>query len=401
MASAILFAEIEGAPFTEEQRRCLETHLGQLLASSPFATSRRSQAFLRYVVEETLAGRGHAIKERNIAVDVFSKPSTFDTQNESIVRVNANELRKRLASAYEGELSASDVRIELPIGTYQPVFHKPCSAVPKAGPAAATVGRKPVRPYLAIGTLACLAITAGWVTYSRESRLALDLLWDSFVSRGSVVLIALPAPTVLELSHQDKWLPFEPGMSVPISELRAKETYYVGTGAALGAARFGEQLGRRRQPFLVKFGSEVTFPDLGQSPAILLGGYSSAWSIELTQTLRFRMEREAGSNTIVDTFEPRRVWRAASSTGSVEAREGYALVTRLMNSESGHPLLIAAGMSARDTEAAAKFLSDPAYFDLFAKSAGRWSRKNFQVVLHDYVHGHSPGAPIVLAWYVW
>src|SRR5689334_8682342 len=108
-------------PFSEIEQQRISAHLEELLANPAFAGSRRRQAFLRYVVEETLAGRGPAIKETNIAVDVFGRGRDFNAQGASVVRVTGGEVRKRLAQAYASGLGR-DIRIELPLGSYQPLF---------------------------------------------------------------------------------------------------------------------------------------------------------------------------------------------------------------------------------------------------------------------------------------
>jgi hypothetical protein len=180
------------------------------------------------------------------------------------------------------------------------------------------------------------------------------------------------------------------------------DTYYVGTGAAYGAARFAEQLAIRRQRFLVKFGRDVAFSDLNNSPSLLLGAYSSVWTMELLKPLRFRFETDDKWKSIVDSAHPDRPWRIPVLHESAEQREGYALVTRLLKSESGWPLLMAAGMSARDTQGAVEFLTGPGFFENFARGLpADWPRRNLQVVLHCFTHGHSPGSPTVVAWHVW
>src|SRR5262249_47761765 len=113
---------------TQQERLRILAHLDELLTSPPFAGSRRRQAFLRYVVGESLAGRGAAIKERNIAVDVFERSTDFDAHSASIVRVTGSEVRKRLAQAYASGLDHG-VRVELPLGSYQPTFHVHIDAV--------------------------------------------------------------------------------------------------------------------------------------------------------------------------------------------------------------------------------------------------------------------------------
>jgi hypothetical protein len=104
----------DGESVTEELNRVLS---GEALAKSP-----QLQAMLAYVVKETLAGRGSQIKALNIAVDVFGRDESFDPATDSIVRVQAGRLRDALGRHYETTAGASDIRIELPKGTYEPVF---------------------------------------------------------------------------------------------------------------------------------------------------------------------------------------------------------------------------------------------------------------------------------------
>ncbi len=379
----------------------IRAHLDDILRSEAFAGSRRSQEFLRYVVEETLAGRGAAIKERNIALDVFGRSNDFDSQKESIVRVKAVEVRRRLAHAYESAV-AGGVRIELPAGAYQPLFRVAESA-PNAARTGPGDGRSRVRLWTTVA-LALLALAAAAVILAhRRAAAPMEQLWEVFAHQDRPVLISLPAPTVLELEHQEKWLPLRPDETIPTSELTAKLNYYAGVGAAMGAARFAEQLALRRQEFNVKFGSDVTFADLKQSPALLLGASTSVWTIEMTRQLRFRFDTEGAGRRIVDTFPGGLLWQETDHLPEPPPNEeGYALITRILNSDAGHPILMAAGISALGTQAAVEFLTREIYFDTFARVApADWVWKNFQIVIRSRIHGHSAGRPTMIASYVW
>jgi serine/threonine-protein kinase len=96
--------------------------LSAILASRPFANAVRARRFLTYIVEETLAGRTDAIKEPVLGTEVFDRAVDFDPKLDTIVRVEAGRLRKRLEEYYAGEGAAADLRIEVPLGSYVPQF---------------------------------------------------------------------------------------------------------------------------------------------------------------------------------------------------------------------------------------------------------------------------------------
>jgi hypothetical protein len=174
----------------------------------------------------------------------------------------------------------------------------------------------------------------------------------------------------------------------------------VGTGAALGAALFSEQLVKRGQHFIMKFGPDVSFADLRNSPTILIG--TSRLTKDLVKSLRFRIESEGGETMVVDAHQPGRKWSIPRPSPASPLQQGYSLVTRLMPSESGFPLLVILGMDAPNTQAAVEFLAQPGLFQTFAADApSDWPGKSFQIVLHNTVHGNSPGSVKMVASHVW
>src|SRR5262245_44563424 len=99
----------------------LREELARILSSEGFATAARARRFLAYVVEETLAGREDEIKELVLGIEVFDRSPDFDPRVDTIVRVEAGKLRKRLDAYYE-KATAPGVRIEIPKGSYVPQF---------------------------------------------------------------------------------------------------------------------------------------------------------------------------------------------------------------------------------------------------------------------------------------
>jgi TolB-like protein len=96
--------------------------LGRLLASREFAHSARLARFLRFAVEETIAGRGAQLKECVIGMEVFDRDASYDSRLDPIVRVEARRLRAKLEKHYREDGVADAVRIEFPKGSYAPVF---------------------------------------------------------------------------------------------------------------------------------------------------------------------------------------------------------------------------------------------------------------------------------------
>jgi TolB-like protein/tetratricopeptide (TPR) repeat protein len=112
----------------EQIRAALE----RVLESPSFANSLKAQRLLRFVVEETLAGRGDGLKESVIAVSVFARDPSFDPRSDSVVRVEARNLRVRLNEYYMNDGRQDALFIELPKGAYLPCFRPGSSAPPAA-----------------------------------------------------------------------------------------------------------------------------------------------------------------------------------------------------------------------------------------------------------------------------
>lgn len=96
--------------------------LQRILASDQFAPSKKLQRFLAFVVGKTLDGQAGDIKEYSIALAAFDREASFDSRTDTIVRVQARRLRQQLASYYAGPGRLDSVVIELPRGSYVPVF---------------------------------------------------------------------------------------------------------------------------------------------------------------------------------------------------------------------------------------------------------------------------------------
>ena len=111
----------------------IREQLERLLAHPLFANSKRYPALLAYVVEQTLLGNAADLKERSIGIEVFGRAPTYDANADPVVRITAGEVRKRLSQYYYDSARDSEVVIELPTGSYVPVF-RPLEAPAEVAP---------------------------------------------------------------------------------------------------------------------------------------------------------------------------------------------------------------------------------------------------------------------------
>ena len=109
--------------FEEEKRE-----LNALLASGIFNRAPNLALVLSYVCNKYFEGGADQIKEYSIAVEALGRPADFDQKSDSIVRVEAHRLRKRLREYYEAEGAGHALWIEIPAGQYVPRFHRRAAA---------------------------------------------------------------------------------------------------------------------------------------------------------------------------------------------------------------------------------------------------------------------------------
>ncbi len=141
-----------------------------VLASDEFSSSRRASELLQHLVVRALAGDNSSLKERLLGVEIFHRRSDYDTSTDAIVRVTANDVRRRLAGFYSRHHDLS-LRISLPLGSYVPDF--------------IATSREPVSP------LAGNVRTSGALLHS-EPRSASDSATAPVVETSSPAQVPIP-----------------------------------------------------------------------------------------------------------------------------------------------------------------------------------------------------------------
>ena len=109
---------MQAAADFRQERHELDT----ILASGILNRAPNLAQLLTYVCAKYFEGAAEQIKEYNIAVEALGRPADFDQKRDSIVRVEAHRLRKRLREYYEADGADHAIRIDIPPGQYAPRF---------------------------------------------------------------------------------------------------------------------------------------------------------------------------------------------------------------------------------------------------------------------------------------
>jgi hypothetical protein len=425
----------------EEIRRALS----EILQSPPFRSSMQIQKVLKFLVLETLAGRGETLKERNIGASLFERPADYDTNSDPIVRLRVGEVRKRLALYYQGARDQT-ILIHIPSGSFRAVFEwsgkrppkltdprqepEPTSTpaetiIPKAErereapEAELSLARNRLRKWwiptaaaVSILIIAAVIIAALHYSLSPEER-AFNRFWSPVLENSRTVLIGIGNNPIYELSNAGEdeyykthsktkfqemglhsYIPLSEGESIDSKYLRPAVNTYLTIGDAGALSDIEYILAQQHIKLDVRFVSDLTYGDLRQNPTILIGAHNNIWTLNMTEDLRFGFQ---GHSTIVDRFSPQRQWTANS-----DRSETYAIAARLLNTWNGKVVIVIGGVGYAATRAAGDFIADPQSISKVAKLLPKdWEKKNVEIVLHTTVKNQVPGTAEIVAAYCW
>ncbi len=393
-----------------ERRRRVEGELDRILNSVMFRTSKRSQEFLRYIVQTALDGRLDELKERVIGNQVFNRLPDYDTGEHSIVRVKANDLRKRIAQFYSEDNESPFVRIHLPRGSYTPEFRWTDSPQVEASLERVEIATEFVRPSsqpginwrsIAAGVLLLLLVVgSGLIFQEVHATDIVNRFWEPVFDDSATPIICVADPQVLKLDQPYDALSFHGALpqNIPSSELVKDSGHYVGWGDALAMAQIRTFLVLHHKNPDVRNGVDTSFADLSRAPGVLVGASSNPWTMQLANNLRFVFERTGTQSYILDTKDPSRKWTFELGPPKVD----YVVISRVFESNTGKMIVLAAGLSHYGTQMAGEILTNPAYLSkALGDAPADWPRRNMQLVLRVQVFGDTAGPPTLVASSFW
>lgn len=365
-------------------------------------------------------------------MDVFGRAPQSDLSDDTIVRVGAREVRKRLAQYYvTPEGSSSSTRIDLTPGSYAPEFRYVRAAVESIVPLPLPL-IEPIKKSrrlawgFGVGVVIAAAIAALAVakltTVDPATRL-FNVFWQPFYRGSEPLLLAVGNPIVYHPSmravrlNEDRLppqkVPTQQLLQLPPAELTGADmvpvlNQYVGFGDMIAATEISSMMARKNKTTRVRLSTTVDFADLRQSQVVLIGAFTNRWTMELGQNWRFQFGRTADRKAMIfDASDhpvagaPRRQWSIPTQADGSTAQD-YFLISRIRNSSTGGFIVVAAGLKQFGTDAAGRLLSDPSQLGtILGKLPPGWESKNLQLVLHSKVIGDAPAQPEMVASQVW
>jgi hypothetical protein len=391
--------------------------LDSILSSPYFRSAGRCKQFLRYVVLNKLEGHTDRLKERVIGAELFKRPAGYATGEDPVVRVQAGEVRRRLERYYQSTPNASPLRIELPVGSYCPVFHTgPAAKLPEPeGHPGISVAHRASRTKSYVRTASLLVFTAivvfAGVAALNSLRRAdvpksmLEQFWGPAAASHQPILICIAnvrkgsSDTGPRSSSPDRTDGTETITTPAAGENDDPEI--VPAGDASVAIALSGLFGKLDRPSQLRIGAAATYEDLRDFPAVVIGGFNNKWTMQLASNLHFAFVWDHGEYMIREQAPGGKVWTTSLGAHG-ETVKDFAVVSRLIDSKTGQFTVTVAGIGPRGTQAAGEFVSSARYLEEgLANAPAHWQNRNLQILLETTVTDAVAGPPHVIARYTW
>ena len=413
--------------------------LERILASKHFVHAPKKKRFLRLICEFYANGRSSDLNEYLIGREVFDRGDSYDPAADPIVRVAAYDVRKKLNLYYETEGARDEIRLEIPVGSYVPVFvtqrtqafevAQRIAAVPRVvDETEARFGRR--RAFLAIGVIAVLlcAVLAlladnrslrNRVDESERARdaSAFGAAWEPFLKNDDLTLLVISNPAVYRFSNPmdpeillKKSIGLTPEQASDLAEsLKGRFVMkqprvprlvltagdYTGMGEAIGLHKVTDLFRTTGRAMLLRQSRTASAEDLKNHNVILLG---SVWVNEWSGKLPVHEDFVYTPNATIVNGSPlpgeSREYKPEFGARDGDLTVDYALVTVKPNLSNEDTVMVLAGIHSEGTEAAAEFITSKSHLselnNRLRESGGDRPERHYQALLRVGVENGIP-----------
>jgi hypothetical protein len=373
----------------EDQRE----EVRRILRSAQFRRASKLQRFLELVCDYHFQNRSAEINEFVIATQAFGKGADFQPGEDSLVRVQAREVRRRLQEYYQGEGKSSRLLLSIPAGHYAPVFTQ-VDAAPIAGraPVARSAWFTAARlmPAWLMPAATVLACTALLIAADHERRLMIRStasaasrsaapmgpplagLWNRFLDSDVPTLLVVSNPDVGVCDEQKK------GATGCPDE-------FTGMGEAVAIHLITALFRSARQTLIVKPSRIVTADDVQRYNLVLVGGKSvNVWTRRLGEDL-----------SLAEPNTPRE-YETVLDARTGQITRDRAIVALRRHPASGRWVLFLWGKHSQGTHAAAEASTDERFLAQLKWPASPFP-DSFHVLVGVNVNDGIPQRPVSVA----
>jgi hypothetical protein len=419
---------------SDEDLALLQKHLQEVIDGAAFRGSHRSGQFLKYVVEQAVAGHFDCLKERVIGVELFGRSPSYDTGGDAIVRVTASDVRKRLLQHYGRYGVTSQFRISLPSGSYIPEISRqsgdgangnheitansklllpnhdamsssetsvasPASSAaisPAASTPLSVTSKEFSRGWLVLVLLATVLNLGVWgIVGKRANRSVVPapasvLPWSVFFNSPRSTIFVTSDPGIAEIQQyvggeispsdyaNHRLIPKPDNMTPEVQHfwddviLRDDQASIVDAKIAVRIAELTQTYSKRIQ---VRAARNIQMADLQTDDNYILMGSprSDPWSALFSNELDFRFTFDKSSGQeIISNLHPRPHEASQYIPTALGGATGqsYAIIAFVPNPDQNGQVLLLAGANAEGTQAAGKLITDVPRFSEALRECG-------------------------------
>ncbi|MEG9436487.1 hypothetical protein JAO29_09965 [Edaphobacter sp. HDX4] len=381
---------------SEELRLKAQDELNRILKSPAFHGSPRCKQFLQFVVDRALDGQYDLLKERMIGIEVFGRDPAYQTDGDSVVRVRASDVRRRLIQYYSVTETVPACRIEIPSGSYIPQFLPPESSTPSLAPFSSNIAEKSdkipaSRPVevaaFESGTsrvrralIACFLVSAvliAFFAHRRSDRYAsatdtpFEAFWAPALRTSKPILICVGSPVAYNYAKAFRaaytrnmgLTPDEApdavidptGIPLKGSDLIPVRNEFVGAGDANAASLLSALFGSLGKATQFRISTETSYSELSDSPTVLIGAFSNRWTERTLAKMPYVFVEKDSVRFVQEQTGSKRSWTLPQLGADGKTDEDFAIVSRVLDAETGQFLVTAAGISSFGSRAAEYF----------------------------------------------
>ncbi len=363
----------------------------RIVSSTPFQKSTRLRDLLQYATEQTIHGHAHELSEQHIGNALFHKPSDYSPLEDSSVRVHARQLRLKLHEYFDEEGRNEPVILNIPKGSYAPVFRTVLKTADLPATIASTVipvvawRRRAMVPWAICGILTMLCAVLAYRVIPHRTAGAVpgtaSLSWPSsqiFDARHQTIIVVADSnygmtrilasqPGSLDQYLRRDFLRSPTASKIGEADSRLSE--YISNSTLTSFADVADVVslfkmaGALQSQVSVRYPRDLRMRDLDHNNYIFIGSPgSNPWVTLLQDKLNFRESETVVGNSAkvfvnknpLPGEQPQ--YEGLRWTGTMG--EDYATISLLPNATHDGSVLAFQGLQQEGTEAAGRFLAD-------------------------------------------